>query len=233
MVISVEPIGIIHSCYKEKFGIPRQAGLVPQAEAVIEVFAPYNRQEAFRGLEAFSHIWVVFLFHDIGRRAFRPTVRPPRMGGNKRIGVFATRSGFRPNPIGISAVSFEGIRYADGVLTIHLNGGDFLDATPVLDIKPYVPYADCVPAAGGGYAADLPENRFSVTFSTSAAAVCKRLTKELPQLRAVITGMLQCDPRPAYYFEKPVKKHFGTRLYDLDVKWECGDHAIHVLAIDR
>ncbi|MDX9785579.1 MAG: tRNA (N6-threonylcarbamoyladenosine(37)-N6)-methyltransferase TrmO [Desulfobacterales bacterium] len=233
MMITFEPIGVIRSCYKEKFGIPRQAGLVSQAEAILEMLPPYNREEAFRGLEAFSHIWVVFLFHDIDHRARRATVRPPRLGGNKRIGVFATRSGFRPNPIGMSAVALDGIRYVDGVLKLHLKGGDFLDDTPVLDIKPYIPYADCLPAAGGGFAASPPEKRFDVIFSTAAEERCRCLAGELPHLKAFITGLLQSDPRPAYYEEKPAKKRFGTRIYDFDIQWECGDSTVHVISIDR
>jgi tRNA-Thr(GGU) m(6)t(6)A37 methyltransferase TsaA len=231
-MVSFTPIGIIHSCFKEKFGIPRQAGLVPEASAIVEISPPYNREEAFKELSAFSHIWVVFLFHEINRDGWAATVRPPRLGGNRRIGVFASRSGFRPNPIGLSAVRLENITYKAGTLLLHIGGGDFLDGTPVLDIKPYVPYADHVPDAIGGFAASPPSTRFGVTFSEAAETVCRHLSSQIPQLKALITGMLQCDPRPAYYLEKPVKKRFGTRIYDLDIKWECGDHGIVVYAID-
>lgn len=157
MSVTFEPIGVIRSCFREKFGIPRQAGLVAEAPATLEIMAPYNRAEAFRGLAEFSHVWIVFLFHDINRDGWRPTVRPPRLGGNKRVGVFATRSGYRPNPIGLSAVALEKITQESGKLRLHLTGGDFLDGTPVLDVKPYVPYADRLPAATGGFAAAPPQ----------------------------------------------------------------------------
>ena len=130
------PIGVIRSCFTEKFGIPRQPGLVPAARATLEVFSPYDRDEAFRNLDEFSHLWVIFVFHGIPAGKWRPTVRPPRLGGNRRTGVFATRSGFRPNPIGMSAVSLEGIRRHNGKLLLELSGIDLLDRTPVLDIKP-------------------------------------------------------------------------------------------------
>lgn len=231
-MVTFSPIGILHSCFKEKFGIPRQAGLVPEATAIVEIHPPYNREEAFKELSAFSHIWVVFLFHAIKRDGWAATVRPPRLGGNRRIGVFASRSGFRPNPIGISVVKLEMISHEAGQLRLHVVGGDFLDGTPVLDIKPYVPYADCVPDAVGGFAAAPPPVRLDVRFSEAAAAVCRRLSSKIPRLKALITGMLQCDPRPGYYHQKPVKKRFGTRIYDLDIKWECGDHGLTVYAID-
>ena len=231
-MVSFDPIGYIHSCFKEKFGIPRQAGLVPEASAILELCPPYNRQEAIRELSTFSHIWVVFLFHAVKRDGWTTTVRPPRLGGNQRIGVFASRSGFRPNPIGLSAVRLQKITYEAGTLHLHLGGGDFLDGTPVLDIKPYVPYADSIPGAVGGFAASPPAARLDVAFSAAAEAVCRGLSSRIPQLKAVITGMLQCDPRPAYYHEKPVKKRFGTRIYHLVIKWECGDHGVIVVAID-
>jgi tRNA-Thr(GGU) m(6)t(6)A37 methyltransferase TsaA len=231
-MVSFSPIGIIRSCFKEKFGIPRQPGLVPEASAVVEILPPYNREEAFKELSTFSHIWVIFLFHGIKRDRWVATVRPPRLGGNRRIGVFASRSGFRPNPIGLSAVRLESISYEAGQLLLHVVGGDLLDGTPVLDIKPYVPYADSHPGAIGGFAASPPSTRLSVGFSEAAAATCQRLSSKIPQLKALITHMLQSDPRPAYYLEKPAKKRFGTRIYDLDIKWECGDHSVIVYAID-
>jgi tRNA-Thr(GGU) m(6)t(6)A37 methyltransferase TsaA len=231
-MVSFAPIGFIRSCFKEKFGIPRQAGLVPEASARIEICPPYNREEAFRELSAFSHIWIIFQFHEIKKDGWAATVRPPRLGGNKRIGVFASRSGFRPNPIGLSVVNLEKISYEAGQLHLHVGGGDFLDGTPVLDIKPYLPYADSHPGAIGGFAASPPPACLEVGFSKAAAATCGQLSSRLPRLKALITHMLQCDPRPAYYHEKAGKKRFGTRIYDLDIKWECGDHSVIVYAID-
>lgn len=131
------PIGMIHSCFTEKFGIPRQPGLVPAAQASLAVLPPYDRDEAFRGIEQFSHLWIIFVFHGIAAGKWQPTVRPPRLGGNRRIGVFATRSAFRPNPIGMSTVALTGVRRQQDGFYLDLAGVDLLDGTPVLDIKPY------------------------------------------------------------------------------------------------
>jgi tRNA (adenine37-N6)-methyltransferase len=231
-MISLTPIGVIHSCFKEKFGIPRQAGLVPDASAVIEIYPPYNREEAFRELADFSHIWVIFFLHGTVEEGWRPTVRPPRLGGNKRVGVFASRSPFRPNPIGISAVKLDGISYRDGAVHLYVSGGDFLEGSPVLDIKPYVSYADSLPTATGGFANGPPENALTVVFPGAAEAICSSLSQTHPRLRAMITQMLQADPRPAYYEEKSDKNRFGTRIYDLDIKWEYKDGTVTVTAID-
>lgn len=149
----LNPIGTIHSCFKEKFTIPRQPGLVKQAKATLELIEPYNRKEAVRGLEEFSHIWVVFVFHkNESRGQWKPTVRPPRLGGNKRVGIFASRSPHRPSPIGMSAVKLEGIEESKDKILLHLSGVDLLDGTPVLDIKPYIGYADSIEDSYDGFA---------------------------------------------------------------------------------
>jgi len=140
------PIGVIHSCFKEKFGIPRQPGLVPAARAVLELLPPYNRQRRCAGWRVFSHIWVSFVFHACWTSRGNRPVRPPRLGGNRRLGVFATRSTHRPNPIGLSAVELERIETGSGQVLLHLKGADLMDGTPVLDIKPYLPYSDVIPA---------------------------------------------------------------------------------------
>ena len=132
MPVALEPIGIVHSCFKEKFGIPRQAGLVREARATLELLPPFDRPEAVRGLESFSHIWIVFIFHANCRQSWKPTVRPPRLGGNRRMGVFASRSGFRPNPLGISAVELAALRFPDNRVVLDIRGGDLLDGTPVV-----------------------------------------------------------------------------------------------------
>lgn len=150
------PIGVIRSCFRQKFGIPRQPRLVPAARATLELLPSYAQPEAVRGLEGFSHLWLLFVFHGIPAGHWQPTVRPPRLGGNQRMGVFATRSSFRPNPIGLSAVALERIEISAGRVVLHLAGVDVLDGTPVLDIKPYVPYADSIPEAVGGFANEAP-----------------------------------------------------------------------------
>jgi tRNA (adenine37-N6)-methyltransferase len=229
---SIPPIGILHSPFKEKFGIPRQPGLAPSARSMLEILPPYDRDEAFRGLERFSHIWLVFRFHGIPAGEWRPTVRPPRLGGNRRIGVFATRSGFRPNPIGLSAVALEGIGREDGRLLLRLRGADLLDGTPVLDVKPYLPYADRIPEAVGGFADRAPDPPLAVMFSPGAEAfVAARERAGGPELRALVVEMLQADPRPAYRRDDRDDRIYGIRLLDLEIKWQVRDGGVAVLSI--
>ena len=213
-------IGIIHSCFKEKFGIPRQPGLVTEAKATLALLPPYNRAEAVRGLEDFSHIWVTFVFHACLAAEWKPTVRPPRLGGNKRVGVFATRSTHRPNPIGLSVIKLDKIVIENGSVILHLSGVDLLDGTPVLDIKPYVPYADNVRDATGGFAPEAPAVMFKVQFTEPARQLCQQAKTAEVDLEILITQLLSHDPRPAYYGEDAAHRKFGMRLLDYDVKWE-------------
>lgn len=231
-MFSFEAIGVIHSCFREKFGIPRQPGLVPEARAVLELLPPYNRVEAVRGLEGFSHIWVTFVFHARLGEKWSPTVRPPRLGGNRRIGVFASRSPLRPNPIGLSAMELERIEAAPGRVLLHLKGVDLLDGTPVLDIKPYLPYSDSIPGATGGFAPEAPVAPFTVRFSPEALAACAAAKDSAPELEALIRQILAHDPRPAYY-GKGGRRAFGMRLFDFDVKWEVDGDAVLVTGIVR
>lgn len=232
MTFSFDPIGVIHSCYKEKFGIPRQSGLVTAAEATLELYAPYDCPEALTELEGFSHIWVVFVFHQTKRQTWKPTVRPPRLGGNQRIGVFASRSPFRPNPIGLSAVLLEGIDCSGGRCRLRLRGADLLDGTPVLDIKPYLPYADALPEARAGYAAQVPDSGLTVSFNELAAQQCAHLEQSgFPGLRQLIEQMLRADPRPAYCAGRDTPQCFGMRVHDVDVQWSATGRIIEVLAL--
>jgi tRNA-Thr(GGU) m(6)t(6)A37 methyltransferase TsaA len=226
------PIGIIRSCFTEKFGIPRQPRLADAARATLEILPPYDRDEAFSGLEAFSHLWLVFVFHGIPQGRWRPTVRPPRLGGNQRVGVFATRSGFRPNPIGISGVALEGIRRHQGKLSLTLSGVDLLDRTPVLDIKPYLPYADSIAGAKGGFAAERPPTRLHIEFSDAARKVCNRLEKTYPGFTELVAQVLAADPRPAYIDEHSERTDFGMRLYDQNVRWSVREDTIVVHRIE-
>ncbi len=231
-MFTFDTIGVIHSCFKEKFGIPRQPGLVPAARAVLELLPPYNRAEAVRGLEGFSHIWITFVFHTRLGEPWSPTVRPPRLGGNRRAGVFATRSPLRPNPIGLSAVKLEKIEAAAGSVRLHLQGVDLLDGTPVLDIKPYLPYADSISAATGGYAPEAPAAAFEVNFSQEALAGCASARDQAPELELLIRQLLAQDPRPAYYGKGGGgKQTFGMRLSGYEVKWEVRGDAVVVTAI--
>ncbi len=232
MEFSLEPIGIIHSCFKEKFGIPRQPGLAPAARAQLELFPPYGSHESLRGLSAFSHLWIIFIFHANPQNAWKATVRPPRLGGNRHIGVFASRSGFRPNRLGMSAVKLEQICSDASGVRLHLSGVDLLNGTPVLDIKPYLPYADSLPTASAGFAAEKPFPIFSVEFSPEADVMCRHLEKEWPLFRQLIVQILQSDPRPAYYGGETSDRTHGVCIHDVDVKWKQEKHRIIVTAVE-
>jgi tRNA-Thr(GGU) m(6)t(6)A37 methyltransferase TsaA len=227
------PIGIVRSCFTEKFGIPRQPRRAAAARAKLEILPPYDRDEAFTGLDAFSHLWLVFAFHGIPQGRWQPTVRPPRLGGNKRIGVFATRSGFRPNPIGISGVALEDIGRHRGKLCLELSGIDLLDGTPVLDIKPYLPYADLIPDAGGGFAAEPPRARLNIEFTDSARQAALLLEKTYPGFSDLLTQVLSADPRPAYVDGHCAKTEFGLRLYDQNIRWSVRRDTIVVQRIEN
>ncbi|WP_428633939.1 tRNA (N6-threonylcarbamoyladenosine(37)-N6)-methyltransferase TrmO [Sedimenticola sp.] len=224
-----ESIGIVHSPYREKFGIPRQPGLV-DAEATLELLPPYNRPEAVKGLEGFSHIWITFVFHGVKRSEWKPMVRPPRLGGNERVGVFASRATHRPNPIGLSVVELSGIDCSDKKVVLHLKGADMLDGTPVLDIKPYIPYADNVEAARSGFADKAPAPLLEVVFSAAAGQQCEELSLHYPQLPRLITDVLALDPRPAYQAEEG--REYGVILYDFNIRFRVTVGCVEVLAIE-
>ncbi len=227
MKFTFEPIGHIRSCFTEKFGIPRQPGLVRDVPSVIDIASAFQRSEAFQCLEGFSHIWIVFVFHRCLGGNWTPTVRPPRLGGNRRVGVFASRSGFRPNPIGQSAVELVSIEAGRKAVRLHVKGADLMDGTPVLDIKPYLPYADCLPQASAGYAEDRPQPGKQVVFSPAAVDACHKFKNDTrPNLLGLITELLALDPRPAYA-EASRKRDYGMRLWDLDVKFSVdGDQFV-------
>jgi tRNA-Thr(GGU) m(6)t(6)A37 methyltransferase TsaA len=226
-----QPIGTIQSCFTEKFGIPRQPGLVPEARATLEIVPPFDKAEAFRGLDAFSHVWLLFVFHQCLPHPWKATVRPPRLGGNRRVGVFASRSGFRPNAIGQSVVALQGIERIKGALRLRLGGIDLLDGTPVLDIKPYLPYADAITDAKAGYAPDAPSGNKEVLFAAPAEQACQSVDPTAyPDLKRVISGLLAQDPRPAY---KSVddRKQSGMRLWDLNIRFRVDGLQIVVESI--
>lgn len=223
---SITTIGVIHSCFPEKFGIPRQPGMVRAATARLELFPPFNREEMVRGLEQFSHIWIHFLFHQTVAEGWKPTVRPPWLGGQKRVGVFATRSPHRPNHLGLSAVRLEGVTHFGGKTYLELSGIDILDQTPVVDIKPYIPYSDCVVSASGGYAHGN-QSELPVVFSTEPSAFCSRYREETGRnIRALIEEMIRHDPRPAS--QKGGKSRFGMLLWDVNIRWSVEDSFFQV-----
>ena len=203
-MIPMKIIARIRSDFPTKFGIPRQSGLVYELRATV-VFEPeYRNPDALRGLEGFSHIWLIWQFSQAVRDTWSPTVRPPRLGGNARMGVFATRSPFRPNPVGLSCVRLAGIeRDAELGPVLVVAGADLMDSTPILDIKPYVPYADCHPEASGGFTGATGGDTLAVDFP---AALLERVPADR---RAALTGILARDPRPSY-------QHDPERVYGLD-----------------
>lgn len=235
MQFRFEPIAILHSPYTDKFGIPRQSGLVTAAEATLEFLPPYARDEALIGIEGFSHLWLVFVFHDDCLDAgWRPTVRPPRLGGRERVGVFATRAPYRPNPIGISAVRLLGVDRGPAGPGLRVGGADLLDGTPILDIKPYVPYADAIPDASPGFARAPEETRWEVRLAPDAeAAVAAADPDGSLRLGELIRQVIAQDPRPGYMDRFPERDCFTLRLYDLDVRWRVRARTAFVECVRR
>lgn len=213
------PIAHIHSLYGTKFGVPRQAGLVDVPARI--VFEPeYRVAEALRGIEQFDYLWLIWQFHLAERSTWSPTVRPPRLGGNKRVGVFASRSPFRPNPIGLSSVKLIGVETDPQLGPVLVVGGaDLVDGTPILDIKPYVPYADSHPDASGGYASEAPVASLAVE---DPQGVLQSLP---PDRREALRQTLACDPRP-HYQDDP-QRIYSMLFGSLDVKFRVeGDRLI-------
>lgn len=220
--IPLTPIAEIRSCYHDRFGIPRQAGLVTTATATIVMPATEANKLSLRGLEQSSHIWVIFLFHQQAYGQPKPLVRPPRLGGKKAVGVYATRSPNRPNPIGLSAVPLTGIEAKAHELWLHIQGGDFLDGTPVLDIKPYVPYADAI-AATSPWPAPSP---LPVTWTAAATAVlAAHAAPEMTTLQQLISETIAQDPRPAHERGKDGRpgQKWGMEIDRFDVIWQVMD----------
>lgn len=215
---SLDTIGIVHSCFKEKFGIPRQPGLAPAAQARLELLPPFNRPEAVEGLSGSSHVWLHFIFHQSLTQTWKPTVRPPRLGGNKRMGVFATRSPVRPNGLGLSVVKLERVEASGTSVILHLSGVDLVDGTPVVDIKPYVPYVDMVAEATNQFADAVPPF-IEVLVPEALAVFCEDYQRACGvDLQALLTQVLRQDPRPQYQQPDP-DRVYGMRLLEFNVRW--------------
>ena len=217
-------IAKIHTDLPTKFGLPRQSGLVSELEGLI-IFEPeYRNAEALRGIEGFSHLWLIWEFSEARRDSWSPTVRPPRLGGNKRMGVFATRSPFRPNPVGLSCVKLLGIeKTADQGLALRVGGVDLMDGTPIYDIKPYLPLADCKPDASGGFASQNESYKVEVVCSSE-------LLSRIPEdKRAALKALLEQDPRPAYQEDPDRVYGFGYAGYE--VKFKVADGVLTVTDI--
>lgn len=269
---ALQPVGIVHSCFKEKFGVPRQPGLVKSARATLELLPPYNRPEALAGLEDFSHLWLIFVFHRVPDAAApdgdayptpatetgarhgevdaqaRLTVRPPRLGGNRKVGVFASRAPYRPNRLGLSLVGLDAVVCENGQCRLALSGVDLVDGTPVLDIKPYLPDIEALPQARAGYTEAVENVVYQVEFTPQAAAQCDAAEAQFPGLHTLISELLGLDPRPGYLSPRAVQgesqrdtrrdthgvgeeRVFGMRLHDVDVRWQVRGQQVLVLEL--
>ena len=221
---SMQPVAHIRSEFAEKFGVPRQSGLVEALEADI-VFEPaYRNPDALRGLEDFSHIWLIWVFDRAIRENWSPTVRPPRLGGNTRMGVFATRSPFRPNPIALSCVQLAGIRQTAQGPVLRVRGADLVDGTPILDIKPYIPYADSHPEALGGFAAEPAGETLEVVIPSDLLA-------RIPETkREALRGVLAQDPRPHY--QKDPERIYGFSFAGMEIRFSVAGTRLTVRSVE-
>lgn len=222
--VIIQMIARMRSDFATKFGIPRQSGIVQELRSTI-VFEPeYRNADALRGMEGFSHLWLIWQFSEAVRSGWSPTVRPPRLGGNTRMGVFATRSPFRPNNLGLSCVRFLGLEDTKEFGTvIHVGGADLMDGTPIFDIKPYVPYADCQPDALGGFTGGTEGHTLQMDFPETLLNV---LPKEKQQ---AAIGILAHDPRPSY--QKDSERVYGVTFAGFDIRFKVDDKLLTVVEV--
>ena len=219
----LEPVAWYRGQLKEKFGLPRQAGLVPELSGYVEMAEGFRNKDMFRGLEGFSHIWLVWGFSK--NHTWSPTVRPPRLGGNERLGVFATRSPFRPNPVGLSLVELAEIQWDAGTgPRLLVKGADLLDGTPIYDIKPYVPYADARPEARGGFAA-AADTQLPVRAAPGVLALIPE------QERPALLGVLAQDPRPHYQHDP--ERVYGLSFENWNVRFKIGEQGVEIISIEK
>lgn len=225
-VYAMKPIAKIHTDLPSKFGVPRQSGVAKGLMGRIVFEKTYRVVEAFKGIEAYSHLWIIWVFSEVKDQEWSPTVRPPRLGGNTRMGVFATRSPFRPNAIGLSSVKLEAVDYeaADGPVLI-VSGIDMMDGTPILDIKPYLPYTDCHPEALGGFTGDIAESLLEVDCPEEYLMMFT-----LEQRRALLE-VLSHDPRPAYQADP--KRVYGMAFAGFDVRFRVMGGKLQVVEVEK
>ena len=224
MEVNIQVIARMHSDFATKFGIPRQSGLVEELRSTI-VFEPeFRNPDALRGIEDFSHLWIIWQFSEAVRQGWSPTVRPPRLGGNTRMGVFATRSPFRPNNLGLSSVKLLGVEHTENYGTVlHVGGADLMDGTPIFDIKPYIPYGDCHPEATGGFTDKAGEFLLKVEFP--ADLLCR-----LPeQKREAAMGVLSHDPRPSY--QRKPDRIYGVTFAGFDIRFKVDGDVLTVVDV--
>ena len=219
-------IARIHTDFPTKFGIPRQSGLIPDLKAEI-VFEPeYRNPDALRGIEEFSHLWLIWEFSGAVRKEWSPTVRPPRLGGNTRMGVFATRSPFRPNPVGLSSVQLDSVElHTDRGPVLHVSGADLMDGTPIYDIKPYLPYVDAHPEASGGFAHKKQTYHLEVHIPDEGM-------KKIPEeKRKVLMQILSQDPRPSY--QNDPERVYGMGFAGFEVKFRVEGSTLYVVSVTK
>ena len=219
-------IAHIHNDFPTKFGVPRHSGLIPEARSRIIFEKEYRVPEAFRGLEGYSHLWLLWEFHQTKRESWSPTVRPPRLGGNKRMGVFATRSPFRPNPIGLSCVKLEEILQDEKLGPVLIvSGADLMDGTPLYDIKPYLPYADCKTEATGGFAHEVLGQELQVDFP-------EKWLQLIPEnQRDTLFSVLSQDPRPGY--QQDPERIYGFPYGDFEIRFRVAEEILTVLEVEK
>ncbi len=223
--VNIQVIARMKSDFPTKFGIPRQSGLISELRSTI-VFEPaFRNADALRGIEDFSHLWIIWQFSEAVRTGWSPTVRPPRLGGNTRMGVFATRSPFRPNNLGLSSVKLLGVEHtAEFGTVLHVGGADLMDGTPIFDIKPYIPYGDCHPEATGGFTDRAGDFLLQVEFPAE-------LLEKLPQQkRQAAVGVLSHDPRPSY--QKDPERIYGLCFAGFDIRFQVKDQVLTVLEVN-
>ena len=224
--VNIQIIARMKSDFPSKFGIPRQSGLVQQLRSTI-IFEPeYRNADALRGLEDFSHLWIIWQFSKAVRQDWSPTIRPPRLGGNTRLGVFATRSPFRPNNLGLSSVEIIGLEHTEQYGTvIHVAGADLMDGTPIFDIKPYIPYSDCHPEATGGFTDTADDFILDVD-------IPHPLLNKLPeQKRQAVIGILSHDPRPSY--QKDAQRVYGLSFAGFNIRFTVNEKQLTVVSIEN
>lgn len=230
--MQIQIIARISSPFTEKFGIPRQPGLAPSITAEVILEPEFSSREAVSGLEKCSHVWLLFIFSKAVDQGWKPRVRPPRLGGNQKLGVFATRSPFRPNHIGMSVVELLDIQMRDNSMVLRVRGADLLDGTPIVDIKPYLPYADSLPNATYELASSATKLDLPLALSTEAQKQLSQLAPDYPaDLQQQISELLACDPRPAY--QQDPDRTYGVRLYNLNIRFRIDDKAIHLISLEK
>ena len=224
--VTLKVIAHIHTDFPTKFGIPRQSGLVPSLKSTLVFTPPYRNPDALRGLEGFSHLWLIWEFSQAVREHWSPMVRPPRLGGNAKMGVFATRSPFRPNPLGLSCVALEGVKQHPRLgPVLHLTGADLMDGTPVYVIKPYLPHVDSHSQAAGGFALPAMDHMLQVDFPPA-------LLQQVPEgLREALCQVLEQDPRPSYQQEEA--RVYGFAFAHLEVKFTVSNGVLHVCEVQQ